>query len=343
MEFGSDFHKICYKEGKSILDFFPHYNLYALGRHALFEIVKNLNLKRLWVPSYYCRESLECLDILPVSIIFYPSSPEINPIFSAKNLPVKADDGLLIFNYFGRWGNLNTPEINCHIIEDHSHDLLCHWALNSNADWCFASLRKTIPISEGGILWSPSNFSLPSRPSDSHAHNGNAKRRQEAMEMKGSYLKGDSIEKDIFLTIYRETENFFDILDPSPLNQKDREFLASFDVSSWYHDKKLNWITIASSFASSSSPKIFGYDTFMQDSNSITPFSLVLLFKNLSCRNTFRADLISKEVYPAILWNLPFNTDKDAFDFSQRMLSVHCDGRYTIQDMNELGKIIQNV
>ena len=56
-----------------------------------------------------------------------------------------------------------------------------------------------------------------------------------------------------------------------------------------------------------------------------------------------RCGLIKNSVYPAVLWNLPKSVSIEAMNVSHRLLSVHCDGRYSEDDMEKLAFIINNV
>lgn len=335
-EFGSDFHRLECREGKSIADFFPYNNLYALGRHALLEIVREVNPARLFVPSYYCRESLECLKSLDVPIIFYPSSPLECPNVSVSKLKVNESDAVMVFNYFGLWGNQTTPDLPCTVIEDHSHDLISSWALNSKADWCFASLRKTLPIAEGGILWSPLCKSLPAIPSDSELHRENSKQRSEAMQLKADYLYNKLPEKTTFLHLFRKSETQFDILPPSPIYWEDKAFVDHFDIVNWYSLKRENWDFLHNFLKDLINISFIPSPIRNKEGNS-TPFSLILLFHNSKDRDFFKNILIKNSIYPAVLWNLPETTNTEAIDFSSRMLSLHCDGRYSEKNIRELG------
>lgn len=344
IEFGSDFHSISYREGENLINFFPSNNLYALGRHAFLELILYLDLKKLWVPDYYCRASLSCLENLDIKISFYESTPLINPVQSIADLNIQSDEAVLIMNYFGLWGDLESPKIPGILIEDHSHDLLSNWARNSKADWCFASLRKTIPIAEGGILWSPQNYTLPSLPQDSISHADNAKLRHLAMDLKTEYLKNQIKEKEEFLNLYNITETEFDSLKPSPINSIDLKIISQMNITEWYHIKRQNWDILRERLCQLEGIDIMGRNSFIEHTNN-TPFSLVILFANEQDRDEARKRMINNKIYPAILWKLPSNSCKESTNFSSRMLSIHCDGRYSKDDMtilaDKLIKIIQ--
>ena len=71
------------------------------------------------------------------------------------------------------------------------------------------------------------------------------------------------------------------------------------------------------------------------------PFSIVLLTESARERECLRRYLILHNVYPAILWQIPQSCHfKQAKDFSERMLSIHCDARYSRDDIKQLCKII---
>lgn len=347
MEFGSDFHSIKdFLSEKDELSL-PKGNLYALGRHALFEIIKAIGPHTLWIPSYYCMESINILRSLDLNMEFYPTSPEENPVTAIKKLPLKRDDALLLMNFFGLWGAQSTPEVDCMVIEDHSHDLFSRWARESKADFCFASLRKTYPIAEGGILWSHKNHPLPEIPEDFQSHADNASRRLQAMELKAEYLEHNSGNKSEFLKTYRETEECFDHLAPAPLNNVDKGILNKFDAAVWLDRKKRNWNLLCEVLIANRESlipfRIVSNSYFHVDGYDATPFSFVILLDSKETRDSIRKEMINQEIYPAILWNLPDSSNPQALQFSERMLSLHCDARYNLDNIKELSAKLLNI
>ena len=67
---------------------------------------------------------------------------------------------------------------------------------------------------------------------------------------------------------------------------------------------------------------------------------MTLLLKSNIHRDTLRKHLIEACVYPAILWAVPDSASENSKDFSERMLSIHCDGRYTEEDIKQLAGIL---
>lgn len=67
-------------------------------------------------------------------------------------------------------------------------------------------------------------------------------------------------------------------------------------------------------------------------------FSWILLAETSEERERIRKDLIDNFIYPAVLWNIPETSDKEVVGFSKRMLSIHCDGRYSDEYIQEMSK-----
>jgi hypothetical protein len=125
----------------------------------------------LWLPSYYCPDVVRTLLPVLATIGFmlrtYPSTPP-HPAHPTA-IPLEPGHILLVANLFGLQGAAVpiTPEElppGVILVEDHTHDPLSFWARCSRAHWCFASLRKTLPLPDGGVAWSPAGRPLPRPP-----------------------------------------------------------------------------------------------------------------------------------------------------------------------------------
>lgn len=337
MEFGSDFHNVEYPEGKSILEYFPESNLYASGRQALLDLVIARGWKRLWVPSYFCEESLDCVSRTGIVLCKYNITPLLNPYDIIEKIHVNRNDGVLIVNYFGLFDTRTFSDIGCEIVEDHTHNLIGNWALHSTADWCIASLRKTLPIADGGMLWSPRQHVLPMAPASKKITDAIMARRSCAMNLKRKYLKGDSVCKDEYLRIFQDTEKEFDKLPISAISDVSRQIVDKIDIREWNNSKHRNWNFLANSLINNKSLEVLSPENCKD-----CPFSLILHFNDNIARDIVRKKLIDKSVYPAILWNIEDKSCMSAKLFGDTMLSVHCDGRYTLENMEQLLTIIKD-
>ena len=342
-EFGSDFQIVkSYQVGKALLMGIYHDEvLFADGRHCIEALIRQYCWKRLWMPSYFCYNIIEYLQRKTgIEIVFYIDYPGNDDRKAISELCFQKGDVLFRMNYFGLRSFRSTKEIPVPVIEDHSHDLIGDWARNSDADWCIASLRKIIPIPEGGIIWSPKGYKLDCNPGQSASNMALAQKRWLAMEEKGKYLAGLADNKDSFRGLYLETENALDDLEISCIDESSRTFLFHFDLDAWYMAKKRNWKVL------SELSSIKGITVVLPESEELTPFSCVILFKDHLERERVRRQLIEASIYPAVLWNVPENVDREVNSISKRMLSIHCDGRYNESEMqyllNTINTIIQN-
>ena len=337
-EFGSDFHYInSYNSGCGLLtDVFRGATLLADGRQCIVALIRQNGWKRLWMPDYFCYEVIETIKgQTGIEVIQYEDNPLCEG--DVEKQPYEDGDVLLRMNYFGMRDFRSNKNISVPVIEDHSHDPFGHWALYSDADWCIASLRKSLPLPEGGMMWSPKQLRVSFKSLDSSFKSNQeiAALRWNAMETKAAYLWGEDVSKDEFRRLFVETEEWFDHAEPSKIDERSKEFVCrEFDVNLWFSAKKQNW-SLLNRLINKEHCEVIN-----AESESCTMFSLILLLENEEQRNAIRCELIERCVYPAILWNLPEEVSTASKDFCHRMLSIHCDGRYTEDDIRQLANIL---
>ncbi len=335
-EFGSDFHYIeTYTSGRAHLtDVYRGATLLADGRQCIVALIRQYGWKRIWMPDYFCYEVIDTIkEQTGIKVKFYEDSPLHEG--QVENLPFKEGDILLRMNFFGLREQRDNRKITCPVIEDHTHDPFGHWALYSDADWCISSIRKILPLPEGGMMWSPKGQKLDINLIVSEENEKIAATRWEGMEMKTAYLKGEDINKDEFRKRYTETEEWFDHSEPTLIDDRSKEFVSKqLDINRWQGAKRKNW-GLLKSLVNSQICKVLE-----PEDDSCTLFSLVLYFDTKEIRDTVRKRLIESCVYPAILWAVPDSASEAARDFSERMLSVHCDGRYKEEDIKQLARIL---
>lgn len=324
MEFGSDFHYMapCLPVGgRALSSYYPGALLLGNGRQCLVHLIRICGWKRLWVPAWFCHEVLTSVAAMTgVQWVIYPDGPEREfPTEGMARLPFRPGDALLRMNYFGCRGFRSPEGIPVPVIEDHSHDLLGPWALNSRADWCIASLRKSLPIPDGGMLWSPKGHPFAAVDSDP-AHAARMAERWEAMRLKAAYLAGEPVEKASFRSLYLSTEEYFDIAQPSAVDPESASWLQAFDIAGWYARKRENWARLRTRL---------GSVTLTPESDACTPFSFVLVADSQAQRDAWKRRMIAADIYPAVLWELP-EAVRTLVPDEKWPLSVHCDGRYSL-------------
>lgn len=169
-EFGSDFqlmpdfrNTVLETSKVTLYDVYGCLREYASGRHAIEAIFKFNGWKRIWTPAYFCYEVIEYLDnIAGMEIKLYDDTPLSDSDDEVvRSLPYEEGDVLLRMNFYGLRGFRSNEGIEVPVIEDHTHDMMSEWARKSDADYCIASIRKSMPIAAGGILWSQKGLQLP--------------------------------------------------------------------------------------------------------------------------------------------------------------------------------------
>lgn len=326
-EFGSDFHLMESKEEYNFpIDSSSQLQYYADGRHALSDLLIHNSWLRIWVPVYFCYDVIESIKKTGIEVLFYPDSPTQNDQFIISDLSFKERDVLLRMNYFGLRDIRSNKGVSIDVIEDHSHDLSSAWCLQSDADYCIASIRKILPLPEGGILWSPKKKILPPIPPEREENESLVQQRLSAMLLKKMYLNGEFNDKDYFRNIYINTEKRFDSLPISTMSYLNIALLHTIDVVKWDKMKKNNWIFLAKSLKNSCNFLI------PENLGNTTPFSFVLVLDDEKERNKIKEELIKQSIFPAVLWELPVSCDKNLNVF----LSIHCDGRYTENNIKDL-------
>lgn len=334
-EFGSDFHYVHILNGadNTIGTYYPRALYYADGRQAIIDLYRTIGFNRLWVPNYFCFDVLKSLETHGLNLQYYCDLPSLDERSSLLNLPYEEGDALLRINFFGLRTRRSNSGIPVPVIEDHTHDLIGDWAVNSDADWCIASLRKTLPIAEGGILWSPKGLEMGECPKLTEENQRLALKRWDAMKKKALYLEDKIGDKNAFREDMVYTEELFDSMDVSALDDETLGFLAEFDVKSWYIKKQENREILKES-------KDCRFEVLEPEESGCNPFSYTVLFNSNIDRDAYRQYLIDNSVYPAILWVVPDKSSPMVKDFSQRILSIHCDARYDSHDMIQLSGIL---
>src|SRR5690606_5619157 len=159
------------------------------------------------------------------------------------------------------------------------------------------------------------------------------RKKLEAMQQKTQYLKGAAVQKFKFRAGLERAESDFEkkqTLGEASGALKDLIHSVSFEEVR--KRRKENIQTLTHLLQNKNNLLSLEVDT------AIFPMGMVFVFESQNKRDIFRQHLIDHNVYPAILW--PQQKTKNAKDFSDRMLLVHCDLRYNSEDLQVIATII---
>ena len=197
---------------------------------------------RLWIPAYFCKDITSAILATGIDIAVYPHGPEDtdNPSEKIKVLP---HDVLLVVDFFGISKKIeyhDTQRKIVAVIEDHTHDPWSNWSYTSNADWCIASLRKVLPLPDGGVLWSPLHHKLPSAVSVTNKRRNASLKKNAGMSLKALYLNGHCIEKNIFRQLLAAGEQDIASGNISGMSDWAVNILPTFPIDRWREKRRIN-------------------------------------------------------------------------------------------------------
>lgn len=338
-EIGSTFHTYTFSEVTNLISYHKNSYYYGCGRCAINALIRYHLKKKLWrrlfVPEYFCYEVIDSIKTTGIKIVFYPDYPLENDNSIIKKIKFVDGDVLLRMNYFGLRNFRDNSDIKAIVIEDHSHDLFSDWALNSNADWCIASLRKTLPIPDGGILWSPKkDISFIEKPFINSDHSKLSEDRCRAMKMKEMYLGSEGeVEKVDFLKILHSTEEKLGNANCPAISSVSEEIIKRIPRSILQR-KTENYKVLNKTLSQKKC-------LILQGEDKSAPFSLVILFNSKSDRDSIREELTCKNIYSTILWEIRNDSVSEKLkNFSQCMLSLPIDFRYAESDILWMSQVV---
>jgi hypothetical protein len=326
-EHGSDLH-LSSEVGVASMPWRGHrHGLWGSGTDALRALLAWGRSERGWqrclVPSYYCQEVLRMIaPQLPLQV--YDAGPGRPP-----GTALRAREGDVVLNV-ALFGNppLEIPA-GVMVIEDHSHDPTGAHAGGSRADYAMASLRKTLPLPDGGVLWSPGDLDMPPEVPTTPGHDRYNLRRLSAMALKQVYLEGGLVQHSSFRNLFVNSERGVWDRRPSGISTYSRERLGTLPIDRFRQQRAENRQAFLAALGSL--PGITIIDA---------PFSALLRFDDPDHRDRVRRRLIHRRIYTSVLWPLdaPAVAEIPAQDveLSRRVLSVYVDQRYRPSDMRRV-------
>ena len=312
-----------------------------LARHAVAALVQmeSENSPTLWLPSYFCPEVAESCrgrcEIREYRDLPHWDEPEW------KSLDPMPQDIVLTVNYFGMrdqapWKDWQ-ERVHCVLLEDHSQDPFSRWAATSTADFAFSSARKTLPIPDGAILWSPTGRKLPSPP-DGGDWSGSALKGA-AMIYKMEYLRGAGTDelKRRFRDLQLRGEDLMRKTEISAISPGSFAFIADGVPQAWRDQRLANCRHLLSRLRG-----VERVDCMVRRwPEGAVPFAVPILFSSRGERDECQALLQRHDIYCPVHW-ICNTSDADALDLSARILSLPVDQRYGNPDVDRVADVLEH-
>jgi hypothetical protein len=334
-EQGSDFH-LSLEFGGTPYPWTPlPHTLWGTGRDALRALVSwgldKHGWRRLLVPSYFCQEAIVPIQ-REISVGIYEHAPTST---STEPVVARATDIVLVASMFGM---PTAPTVSgaAAVVEDLSHDPIGPGASHSTAAYALASLRKTLPLPDGGVVWSPRGLKVPPELPVTTDHASAVLDRLSAMTLKAHYLAGQPVAREEIRRLATRGEEVIGLGDISGISPFSRSRLATLPAGQWRAARQTNLAAFVEALG-----ELAGM-TLLE-----APYAATLVFDRRMDRDKMRAALIAARIYPAVLWSLDDpvvdGIPEADVDLARRILSIHCDYRYTPSDMVRVADVIRGV
>jgi len=300
--------------------------------------------RRLWAPSYFCQEVMRSLLTARLQVLLYNYGPEDTCPLGAR-IDAERGDVVLRMNFFGLHDRISTDGIDrscVEILDDHTHDPWSNWAYTSDADWCVVSTRKTLPIPGGGVLWSPRRHPLPVPIPVTEVRRIASFEKLTAMVLKGLYLRGHSLDRDIHSRLNEAAEAHMLSGEVSGIPEWIGALLACFPVAEWREHRRTNCRIVSNVLTGI--PWLRVLDA---DGDGTCPFSGVVLFDSEERRDFVRHELRARRIFLPALWDLddaPLpGIPEEHRRFSKTLLCVPCDARYDEATLGTVSGLIRDI
>jgi hypothetical protein len=309
---------------------------FALGRHAVQALLARLGSPRLWLPDYFCQEVARSWDGVS-EIQPYEDDPRW-PEPRWESLRPGSRDAVLAVNYFGAREGASwrawRARTDCVLVEDHAHDPASEWATASEADYAFSSLRKTLPVPDGGILWSPRGLPLPDQPAGGVE---GSELKLAAMLLKGEYLAGgDDALKERFRRLQLDGEARLGESGVAGASAATREALVRGVPLPWRARRAENTARLLAALHDweGAEPLFSGWPA------DAAPLGAVFAFDTKARRDRVRAALREAGVYCPVHWaDAAESPNGRVRDLAGRILTVPTDWRYSTADVARIASL----
>ncbi len=340
-ECGSEFHWLGLPE-PPFLSWPSNVRSFLLGRHAVAALthMDSPQHASLWLPSYFCPEVADACRST-CELREYRDDPRWRePAWNT--LQPAAGDFVLAVNYFGvreggpwqKWRQSHP----CVLVEDHTQDPFSPWSLNSTADYAFASLRKTLPVADGALLWSPRGLPLPKQLTEASNDWRGSALKMAALLRKADYLAGrggDEL-KPLFRDLQARGEQLLRTGDISAMTPYTLAYIANGAPAQWRERRLQNASRLAERLAELKGVELM----FGRWPTGAVPFTLLLMFESQNERDRYQLELQRHRIYCPVHWACQTG-DADATDLSFRVLSLPIDQRYGESEMDRIADVIE--
>ncbi|MDE5763718.1 MAG: hypothetical protein K2I00_01975 [Ruminococcus sp.] len=320
-EIGSEFWDVTVCQDSNGL-FQESVQWFLSGRSALKAVINDIGSDRtVALPSWCCESMIVPFLQAGWNVRFYSVKWEDTLHIS---YPLEYDV-LFLMDYFG----YATPSIktNGHtgiIIRDLTHSIFS--GVQNDADYYFGSLRKWCGIWTGGYAWTQDGHWLRAEVSEDLDY---IRLRQKAMQMKQDYISNHGNSEKMYLDVFHEAEEMLEKVQIACAADRDIQMADKLDVDLIRKKRRRNAALIREALRDRL--------VFPEMRTSDCPLFVPILLPEEK-RDKVRRQLIQKEIYCPIHWPISayHPAECQINVLYKNELSLVCDQRYTIDDMERM-------
>lgn len=306
------------------------------GRDSLKAIAREYEPCVALLPALACDSMIHPFELYGHQIQYY----KLNDDYSIDLDCLRIGEGTHLFlysDYFGRPA-IQDEEFeklreggNIIFIEDRTHNLFQERKYTFQPDYIIASLRKWLPIPDGGLLWGEISKPLGNETTFSTT-------RLKAQCMRHEFLScGDETIKTEYRKIFSTVSELMDEDEPSGMSAYAYSLARQTDWN-WVRRTRQQNAEVLISILSKSP-----YIKFVQDTPGLSDLYVPFTIPN---RDEVQRRLSAEGIFNTIIWPL-MKEQRDACKVArfteENMLAAPCDQRYTLEDMKTIGAEIVRV
>ena len=319
--------------------------VYALsGRTAIDliiqDILKTRKIRNVYMPAWCCDSMLAPFVAHGIDIKFY----DISLAESADTAEILCyfcdfrENIFYVTNYFGYENSLPVETVKkfkeqgATILYDRTHSFLMEKDPYLDlADYSFASIRKWMGVIGGAVVDGMKDCQLKPYPY--------LECKEKAMQMKKAFIEGDmSIDKQTFLNLYSEFgHHLAEDYQNYEMDDLSYAIYKAEDLSAMRSKRREN--------AKYLHDNLKGVKFIGNLSNNAVPLFVPVFFETTEQRNAVRKKLIEAQIYCPIHWPKPTLIPAyfEANKIYDTELSLICDQRYDLTDMERMVTLINNL
>ena len=339
-EIGSEFWDVELVDGRQVVSEKTHGYLMT-GRTALDFIIKDLKasrpLARVCLPTFCCHSMIQPFLDNGVALEFYDVGFEGGRFVHHIDLE-RRYDALLIMQYFGFCSAevgvaiSRLREGGASVIEDATHSWFSDSPYHLRSDYVFSSFRKWTGVPGGALVLKRGGSFVAPLPEHSSAEYLGI--REQAAGAKRRFIEQDAGTKTTFLDLFARAEKMLE------------EDYQDYRLPRAYQDiiERLDARGIRRTRHANARHLVDGLDACVglqcpvltaQDAPLFVP-----VLVGAGRRNALQRHLIENRVYCPVHWPLSEIHDCSHPYLYEQGLSLVCDQRYTVEDMERIVQLI---